>query len=101
MAEQRTKEIGIRKVLGAGISRILVTLSGSYLKWVLLANIIACPVSYYFMGRWLEGYAYHTRLSPWIFIVSALASLFIAFFTIGYQTLRAASKDPVKAIKYE
>lgn len=101
MAEQRTKEIGIRKVMGAGISQIITTLAGNFLKWVVLANIIAWPVSYFIMSRWLDGYAYHAKLSLWIFLAATAVSLLIALFTVSFQTLRAASRDPVKALKYE
>jgi putative ABC transport system permease protein len=101
IAEQRIKEIGIRKVMGAGVAQILTTLSGSFLKWVVIANIIAIPVTYYVMSRWLAGYAYHARLSPWIFILAAVISLFIALVTVSFQTIRAAYRNPVEALKYE
>jgi hypothetical protein len=101
LAEQRTKEIGVRKILGAGIPRIISTLAGGFLKWVVLANIIAWPVTYFIMTRWLEGYAYHTKLSGWIFLTAAIISLSIALATVSFQTLRSASRNPVNAIKYE
>jgi ABC-type antimicrobial peptide transport system permease subunit len=101
LAEQRIKEIGIRKVLGAGISQIIATLAGDFLKWVVLANILAWPVTYFIMTRWLEGYAYHTKLTVWIFLSAAIISLFIALVTVSFQTLSAAAKNPVNAIKYE
>jgi putative ABC transport system permease protein len=101
MAEQRTKEIGIRRVFGADISQIFFTLSGNFLKWVVVANIIAWPVTYYIMSRWLEGYVYHARLSPWIFILAATISLIIAIITVSFQTLKAAYRAPIDALKYE
>ena len=101
MAEVRTREIGIRKVMGAGVPQILATLSGSFLKWVIVANLIAWPVTYFIMDHWLSSYAYHTRLSAWIFLLAALISIFIAVVTISLQTLRAASRNPVNALKYE
>jgi putative ABC transport system permease protein len=87
--------------MGAGVSQILTTLSASFLKWVVIANIIAIPLTYYFMSRWLAGYAYHARLSLWIFILAALISLFIALITVSFQTIRAAYRNPVDALKYE
>jgi putative ABC transport system permease protein len=101
MAEQRTKEIGIRKVMGASVTQVLKTLSESFLKWVLIANLIAWPVAYYAMSRWLDGYVYHTGLSPWIFILAGLISIFIALITVSFQTIRAANRNPMEALKYE
>jgi putative ABC transport system permease protein len=101
MAEQRTREIGIRKIMGASVSRILRTLSESYIKWVLIANVIAWPLSYYLMSRWLQQYVYSTRLSLWIFLLAAMISLVITLVTVSIQTFRAASRNPVEALKYE
>ena len=101
MAEQRTKEIGIRKILGATISGIISLVSKEYLKWVIIANLIAVPVTWFAMKNWLDSYAYHTRLSAGIFIIALLLSLFIALLTVTWQSVRAASKKPVNAIKWE
>jgi putative ABC transport system permease protein len=100
-AEQRTKEIGIRKVLGASIGNIVFMLSKEFTKWVLVANIIAWPIAYYVMSRWLQIFAYRTSISVWIFIFSAALALFIAFFTTSFQVVKAAVVNPAESLKYE
>ncbi|MEZ5043409.1 MAG: ABC transporter permease [Saprospiraceae bacterium] len=100
-AEQRTKEVGIRKVIGASISRIFVLLTVEIMKWVLIANLIALPVAYYFMGKWLEGFAYPVDLHWLTFIMALVLSLFIALLTVSYQALRTAWMKPVRSLRYE
>ncbi|MBC8415957.1 MAG: ABC transporter permease [Candidatus Cloacimonetes bacterium] len=100
-AEQRTKEIGIRKVMGASVSKLVYLLSVDFIKWVLIANIIACPIAWYAMNKWLKNYAYHTPLNAIIFILTGLMTFAIAFITVGYQTIKVANSNPVKALKYE
>jgi hypothetical protein len=101
MAEQRTKEIGIRKVLGATVSHILLLLSKEFAKWVLIANIIAWPVAYYAMNRWLQGYAYRINIALWSFVLAAALALAIAIITVSYQAVRAATAHPADALRYE
>jgi putative ABC transport system permease protein len=101
MAQQKTKEIGIRKVLGASIMNIMAGLSKEFILLVCLANAVAWPVAYYFMNRWLQHFATKTDLSVWTFILSGLASLFIALLTIFYQSIKAATANPVKSLRYE
>jgi ABC-type antimicrobial peptide transport system permease subunit len=101
MVERRTKEIGIRKVLGASVSELLVLLSREYAKWVLLANLIAWPTAFVLFSRWLQNYAYRIEIGPWVFIFSAAAALLIALLTVGYQAFRAAAANPVDSLKYE
>ncbi len=101
MAEQRTKEIGVRKVLGATVTSILLLLSKEFAKWVLIANIIAWPVAYFAMNKWLQGYAYRINIAVWSFILAALLALTIALFTVSYQAVRAATSNPVDALRYE
>jgi putative ABC transport system permease protein len=98
---QRTKEIGIRKVLGASGSGIVVLLSKEYVKWVALANVIAWPLAYYFMSKWLAGFAYHTSLNILTFFASGLLALIIALLTVSFQTFRAAAVNPVDSLRYE
>jgi putative ABC transport system permease protein len=99
--EQRTKEIGIRKVLGASVSGIVGMLSKDFIKLVLLANLIACPVAWYGMHKWLQDFAYRTDISWWIFGTSALLALIIALATVGFHAFRAATANPVKALRNE
>jgi predicted permease len=101
MAEQRTKEIGIRKVLGATVSHIVFLLSKDFTKWVIVANLVAWPVAYLAMHQWLQGFAYRIPLPWWVFGVSAILALAIALLTVSYQSIRAAVSNPVDALKYE
>ncbi len=100
-AEQRTKEIGIRKVLGASVAGIVVLLSKEFTKWVLVANAIAWPIAYFSLHKWLEGFAYRTNLTLTAFIVSMAISLVIALLTVSYQAVRTAIANPVDSLRYE
>jgi len=99
--EQRTKEIGIRKVLGASAVRIVLLLMKDFLKLVVIANIIAWPFAYYFMNSWLQNFAYRTSVNLLIFIAAGILSLLIAVLTVSIQSAKAASADPIKALRYE
>lgn len=101
LAEQKTKEIGIRKVLGAPISSLLIMLSKEFLKWVIIANIIALPAAYYFMHKWLQDFAYRIDISWWTFILTSGISLLIALATVSFQAIKAALANPVESLKYE
>ena len=101
MAEQRTKEIGIRKVLGATTSQIVFLLSKDFTKWVIVANLVAWPVAYFAIHQWLLGFAYRIPLPWWVFGTSAFLALAIALLTVSYQSIRAAVSNPVDALKYE
>jgi putative ABC transport system permease protein len=100
-AEQRTKEIGIRKVLGASVPGVVSLLSREFAKWVLIANIIAWPVGYFFMNKWLENFAYRIDMGIGIFILSGLSALVISLLTVGFQTLKTATANPVDSLRYE
>jgi ABC-type antimicrobial peptide transport system permease subunit len=101
MAERRTKEIGIRKVLGAKASGIALLLTKEFAKWVLVANVVAWPAAYLVSKQWLQGFAYRIDLGWGIFVGSALVALVIAVGTVSYQALKAATANPVKALRYE
>jgi putative ABC transport system permease protein len=100
-AEQRTKEIGIRKVLGASISGIILLLSREFTKWVLIANLLAWPVAYLAMNRWLQNFAYKMSLNPWVFILSGFLAFAVALATVSYQSIKAAISDPIQSLRYE
>ena len=99
--QQRTKEIGIRKVNGATVSEIVLLLNKDFIKWVVIAFFVAAPVAWYAMHRWLENFAYKIELSWWIFVLAGLAALTIAMLTVSWHTFRAARRNPVEALRYE
>ncbi|HAX93883.1 MAG TPA: ABC transporter permease, partial [Bacteroidales bacterium] len=97
----RTKEIGIRKINGARISDILTLISSDFFRWMIIAFIIAVPAAGYAMFRWLEAYAYKTELSWWIFALSGLLVIAVSLLTVSWQSWRAATRNPVEALRYE
>jgi putative ABC transport system permease protein len=99
--EQKVKEIGIRKVNGAKISEILALVNFDFVKWVMIAFIVATPVAYFIMNRWLQNFAFRTEVSWWIFIFSGILTLAIAMLTVSWQSWRAAIRKPVEALRYE
>ena len=101
VTEQRTKEVGIRKILGARLGSVVWLHTSRFVKWVAVANLIAWPVGYMVMGRWLRGFALRTSLDARIFLLSGLAALAVAVLTVGYQVLRAATANPADALRYE
>jgi len=101
MTERRTKEIGIRKVLGAKVWTIILLLSKEFIKWVLIANVIAWPIAFILARKWLEGFAYRISLGWSIFAISALLALVIAVLTVSFQAFQAARADPVRSLQYE
>jgi putative ABC transport system permease protein len=101
MAEQRTKEIGIRKVLGASIPEVVALLSRELLVLVGVAVLVAWPVAYFAMNSWLRNFPFRISPSPWIFLVSGLLALTIGFLTVSFQAIKAASANPVDSFRYE
>ncbi|MGD8540095.1 MAG: ABC transporter permease [Candidatus Aminicenantes bacterium] len=99
--ELRTREIGIRKVLGAQVSGIVMLLSKEFAKWVLIANVIAWPVAYYVMERWLDSFAYRTFIGIQTFIVATVLAFVIAILTVSFQAIKAALSDPVKSLRHQ
>jgi putative ABC transport system permease protein len=100
-AQQRTKEIGIRKVLGAEVTNIVMLLSKDFIMLVAVSILIATPVSWYYMNEWLQGFAYRMDIQPWIFVLAGLVAVAIALFTISFQSLRSAHMNPVSSLRSE
>ncbi len=101
LTEKRFKEIGIRKVLGASVSSIVVLLGTEFVKWVLIATLISWPIAYYAMNKWLQNFAYRINIGLGIFIVSGVVALMIALLTVSYQIIKAATANPVDSLRYE
>jgi putative ABC transport system permease protein len=100
-AQQKTKEIGIRKVLGASVPGLSLLLTKEFTKWVLAANFLAWPVAYLVVRKWLEGFAYRTPFGPGLFLFAGALVGVVAWLAVGYQTIKAASADPVRSLRYE
>ena len=101
MMKSRTKEIGIRKVLGASTPRILILLVKDFTKWVLIASIIAWPIAFYGVSKWLQNFAYHIEINYWLFFLGGFIALLIALTTVSYQAIKAATANPINSIKNE
>jgi putative ABC transport system permease protein len=101
IAERRTKEIGIRKVVGASIKDVVIMLSKDFTKWVLLSNVIAWPVAYFVAEKFLQKYAFRTNIGPEVYVLSGLAAFTIALLTVSYQALKAARSNPADSLRYE
>jgi putative ABC transport system permease protein len=100
-ASQRVKEIGIRKVLGASVQDITRMLSKDFLKLVLIAIVIASPIAWWAMNKWLEDFAYRVNISLWVFVIAGLVAIAIAFITVSFQAIKAAVSNPVKSLRTE
>jgi putative ABC transport system permease protein len=99
--QQKIKEIGVRKVLGATGFKIVMLLSKDFIKWALISNIIAWPIAYYAMNKWLTGFAYRIDIAISPFLLSGVLALIIAMVTVSFQSIKAARANPVESLKYE
>src|SRR5262249_4080431 len=99
--EQKTKEIGIRKVLGASVSGIVGMLSKDFVRLIIIAALIAFPVAWWAMSKWLQGFVYRIQIGWWVFMAAGLTALLIALITISFQSIKAAVRNPVKSLRTE
>jgi len=99
--QRRTKEIGIRKVNGARVSEVMAMLNKDFVKWLIIAFVIACPIAWYAMHKWLQNFAYKTILHWWIFLAAGAVAVLVALLTVSWQSWRAATRNPVEALRYE
>jgi putative ABC transport system permease protein len=99
--QRRTKEIGIRKVLGASVTQIVQLLSKDFLRLVILGIVIASPIAYWAMNKWLQDFAYRVDISWWIFALAGIVAIVIALLTVSYQSIKAALANPVKSLRTE
>ena len=101
IAGLRTKEIGVRKVMGASVGSVILLLSAQFTKLIIIAIVLAVPVSWYFMNEWLSGFAYQITISPIVFVLAGLTALAIALLTVSYQSIKAAIVNPIKSLRDE
>ena len=101
VAEQRTKEIGVRKVLGASVFSLWKMLSKEFVALVIISCVIVAPLAWYFLDKWLLNYSYRTEISWWIFVAAGAGALIITLFTVSYQAIKAALMNPVKSLRTE
>ena len=101
MAENRIKEIGVRKVLGASVANITTLLSTDFLKLVIISFILASPLAWYAMNKWLQNYNYHINIEWWVFAAAGFLSVIIAIITVSYQSIKAAIANPTKSLRSE
>ncbi|MFC2136051.1 ABC transporter permease [Bacteroidota bacterium] len=100
-AEQKTKEVGIRKVLGSSVGGIVLMLSKEFVKWIVIANLVAWPIAYYLIDAWLMDFAYKIDIGIWVFLISGIIALVIAIVTVAFQTIKAAIANPIESLRYE
>ena len=100
-AQQRIKEIGIRKILGASAWKILMLLLTEFTKWVLIANVIAWPLAYITMNKWLQNFSYRIHMDLGIYIIAGTLAIVIAFLTVSYHSIKAATANPIDSLRYE
>ena len=101
ITEQRTKEIGVRKVLGASVAGVTTLLSKDFVKLVSIAIVIATPLAYYIMKKWLQGFAYRIDMQWWVFVLAGSIAVLIAVLTVSYQALKAAIANPIRSLRTE